>query len=49
MQKLNHKKKLQKSIIMENIKVIVGLGSCGLAAGAGKVYDKLKTTIKMIE
>ncbi len=43
MQKLNHKKKLQKSIIMENIKVIVGLGSCGLAAGAGKVYDKLKT------
>ena len=28
---------------MENIKVIVGLGSCGLAAGAGKVYNKLKT------
>ena len=27
---------------MENVKVIVGLGSCGLAAGAGKVYDKLK-------
>jgi len=28
---------------MENIKVIVGLGSCGLAAGAGKVYDKIKS------
>ncbi|NVO04258.1 MAG: NAD(P)H-dependent oxidoreductase subunit E, partial [Bacteroidetes bacterium] len=27
---------------MENIKVIVGLGSCGLAAGAGKVYDAIK-------
>ena len=27
---------------MENIKVIVGLGSCGIAAGANKVYDKLK-------
>jgi NADH-quinone oxidoreductase subunit F len=26
---------------MKKIKVIVGLGSCGLAAGAGKVYDKL--------
>ena len=23
-------------------KVIVGLGSCGIAAGAGKVYDKLE-------
>lgn len=27
---------------MENKKVIVGLGSCGLAAGAGKVFEKLK-------
>jgi len=27
---------------MEKTKVIVGLGSCGLAAGAGKVYDALK-------
>ncbi len=27
---------------MENTKVIVGLGSCGLAAGAGKVYEKIK-------
>lgn len=27
---------------MENIKVIVGLGSCGIAAGANKVYDKIK-------
>jgi len=26
---------------MSNTKVIVGLGSCGLAAGAGKVYDEL--------
>jgi len=26
---------------MEKTKVIVGLGSCGIAAGAGKVYDKL--------
>ena len=26
---------------MNNTKVIVGLGSCGVAAGAGKVYDKL--------
>ena len=28
---------------MTKTKVIVGLGSCGLAAGAGKVYDKIKT------
>jgi NADH-quinone oxidoreductase subunit F len=28
---------------MEKIKVIVGLGSCGIAAGAGKVYNKLKS------
>ncbi|MEI7594609.1 MAG: NADH-quinone oxidoreductase subunit NuoF [Bacteroidota bacterium] len=27
---------------MNNIQVIVGMGSCGLAAGAYKVYDKLK-------
>lgn len=26
---------------MSSTKVIVGLGSCGLAAGAGKVYDKI--------
>lgn len=26
---------------MDKIKAIVGLGSCGIAAGAGKVYDKL--------
>ncbi len=26
---------------MENIKVIVGLGSCGIAAGANKTYDKI--------
>ena len=28
---------------MEKTRVIVGLGSCGYAAGAGKVYDHLKT------
>ncbi len=27
---------------MKNIKVIVGLGSCGIAAGAKKVFDKIK-------
>ncbi len=27
---------------MENIKVIVGLGSCGIAAGANKVFEKIK-------
>lgn len=27
---------------MGNMKVIVGLGSCGIAAGASKVYDKLQ-------
>ncbi len=26
---------------MEAIKVTVGLGSCGIAAGAGKVFDKI--------
>lgn len=26
---------------MEKVQVIVGLGSCGLAAGAGKVYDEI--------
>lgn len=26
---------------MKNIQVIVGLGSCGIAAGANKVYDKI--------
>ena len=28
--------------MMERTKVIVGLGSCGIAAGAGKVYDKIR-------
>ncbi len=27
---------------MQKTKVIVGLGSCGVAAGAGKVYDKIR-------
>jgi NADH-quinone oxidoreductase subunit F len=27
---------------MEKTKVIIGLGSCGVAAGAGKVYEKIK-------
>ena len=27
-------------------KVIVGLGSCGIAAGAGKVYDKIEAIKK---
>jgi len=27
---------------MDQTKVIVGLGSCGIAAGAGKVYDKIR-------
>ena len=27
---------------MANIKVIVGLGSCGIAAGAGKTYKKIE-------
>ncbi len=27
---------------MKKLKVIVGLGSCGIAAGAGKVYDKIE-------
>ncbi len=31
---------------MSKIKAIVGLGSCGIAAGAGKVYDKLNELIK---
>ena len=31
---------------MNKTKVIVGLGSCGLAAGAGKVYDKINTIKK---
>ena len=28
---------------MEKTQVIVGLGSCGIAAGANKVYEKLKS------
>jgi len=31
---------------MENTKIIVGLGSCGIAAGARKVFDKLETIQK---
>jgi NADH-quinone oxidoreductase subunit F len=27
---------------MEKTKVIVGLGSCGIAAGAGKVYERIR-------
>ena len=27
---------------MEKTKVIVGLGSCGIAAGGNKVYNKIK-------
>jgi len=30
---------------MDKIKAIVGLGSCGIAAGAGKVYDKLNELV----
>ncbi len=30
---------------MEKIKVIVGLGSCGIAAGAAKVYDKINQLV----
>ena len=31
---------------MEQTKVIVGLGSCGIAAGARKVYNRIKTELK---
>ena len=31
---------------MNKIKAIVGLGSCGIAAGAGKVYEKLNTLVE---
>ena len=31
---------------MKKYKIIVGLGSCGLAAGAGKVYEKIDTLKK---
>lgn len=31
---------------MEKTKVIVGLGSCGIAAGAGKVYEKINAIQK---
>ena len=30
---------------MQNTKIIVGLGSCGIAAGAGKTYQKIETLI----
>jgi len=33
---------MEKDIVMEKTKVIVGLGSCGIAAGAGKVYNKIR-------
>jgi NADH-quinone oxidoreductase subunit F len=32
---------------MEKTKVIVGLGSCGVAAGAGKVYEKIRAMQQM--
>ncbi|MCF6367072.1 MAG: NADH-quinone oxidoreductase subunit NuoF [Bacteroidales bacterium] len=31
---------------MNKIKAIVGLGSCGIAAGAGKIYDKLNSLVE---
>jgi len=31
---------------MQKTKIIVGLGSCGIAAGAGKVYDKITAVQK---
>ncbi len=31
---------------MKPVKLIVGMGSCGLAAGAGKVWDILDELIK---
>jgi len=31
---------------MSKTQVIVGLGSCGIAAGAGKVYNKLEALKK---
>jgi NADH-quinone oxidoreductase subunit F len=31
---------------MDKIKAIVGLGSCGIAAGAGKVYNKLNELVE---
>ena len=31
---------------MDKVKAIVGLGSCGIAAGAGKVYDKLNDLVE---
>ncbi|MDO9512182.1 MAG: NADH-quinone oxidoreductase subunit NuoF [Bacteroidales bacterium] len=40
---MNHRKfRLKNQIIsMENTQVIVGLGSCGIAAGANKTYQKI--------
>ena len=32
----------KSNFLMKKLKVVVGLGSCGIAAGAGKVYEKLK-------
>ena len=32
---------------MANTQVIVGLGSCGIAAGAAKTYDKLNSIKKV--
>lgn len=31
---------------MNNLKIIVGQGSCGIAAGAGKVYDELQALLQ---
>jgi len=45
--KLLEKSNDKKQNNMEKIKVIVGLGSCGIAAGAKKVFDKLKIFRKL--
>lgn len=31
---------------MSKMKIVVGQGSCGIAAGAGKVYERLESLIK---
>ena len=31
---------------MKKLKIIVGEGSCGIAAGAGKVYDELQALLQ---
>jgi len=32
-----------QAVAKQNIRVVVGLGSCGIAAGAKKIYDKIQT------